>query len=338
MVFRPSLQSRRARRRPGRALERNVSISTYSSVPRARVITLRWGWLLGLGLGELALAHQLAAPVSGRRRAAGGCRRAAGRRGCRRRGRRRWCRASVDERRGDRRPHPGARRGRCATARGCGGWPGGSSSRSASVGAGADQVEPRRTPRRTSARRSRRPGAPPMPSATMKSGERIRYESSLERRTFPVWVTPAESTTRDGHARGPVRELGLADRDDVAGDQAAHAAEAVAVHERAVGRAQVLDDVARPGRGRSGHGGRKHTRRRRAGYRGRRHVRRPGRGRSRSRSPPRSSGLARPPGAARAGRGGVLSAAGRLTGRSTMLSWPTVMSREATRITRQMKR
>ena len=40
--------------------------------------------------------------------------------------------------------------------------------------------------------------APPMPSATMNSGPRSRYESSLERRTWPVWVWPALSTIPSG--------------------------------------------------------------------------------------------------------------------------------------------
>src|SRR6185437_12230644 len=48
---------------------------------------------------------------------------------------------------------------------------------------------------------------------------------------------------RGSRAR-PVGELRLADRDDVAGDEAADPDEAVAVHVGAVRRPQILDDVA----------------------------------------------------------------------------------------------
>ena len=58
IVFRPSLH--RSTTSPSAATTVNVSTSTESSVPSARVITLRWGWCSASSLAQLALAHQLA--------------------------------------------------------------------------------------------------------------------------------------------------------------------------------------------------------------------------------------------------------------------------------------
>ena len=110
---------------------------------------------------------------------------------------------------------------------------------------------------------------------------------------------------------GSVLELRLADRDDVAALKAAAGPRLGRRSRTSRWSSSDPRPRPRPGRGRTGHGGRKHTHRPRAGYRGPRHARRRGRARDRSRFRAGSSGLAttsepRPPPGRRLERRGPL--------------------------------
>src|SRR4051812_16369787 len=85
--------------------------------------------------------------------------------------------------------------------------------------------------------------APPIPSATAKSGERAWNASSLARRWRPVSVRSKCSATRSISPPSTVHvgELAVADPHAVAGVQRLRAAEELLVEVRAVRRAEVLE-------------------------------------------------------------------------------------------------
>ena len=130
----------------------------------------------------------------------------------------------VDDRGGDRRPHPGQR-----------GVVVGEVVDLAVRGLDRLPQEPLRAARRAGRGRRRRPRpceatspawAPPIPSATTKIGARTKNESSLALRWRPVSVRNAWSSTRSTAHPRLEPELGVADPDDVAVDQLRLAGEA----------------------------------------------------------------------------------------------------------------
>src|SRR3712207_589747 len=87
--------------------------------------------------------------------------------------------------------------------------------------------------------------APPIPSATTKIGERASSASSLAERWRPVSLLAKWSATLSMPSQD-VGELGVADPDAVPRVQRLGPAQRLAVEERAVGRAHVLEDHRRP--------------------------------------------------------------------------------------------
>src|SRR5438876_6625921 len=84
--------------------------------------------------------------------------------------------------------------------------------------------------------------APPIPSATAKTGARSRYESSLLCRCRPTSVRLAFSTTCRATASLLVAVLGVADPDRVARLELLRAVDLALVQVGAVCRAEVLDE------------------------------------------------------------------------------------------------
>ena len=161
----------------------------------------------------------------------------AGTRASRRRGRSRRV-PSLDERDGHRRAHPGGGRVARRRARRRGGSPPGSASTTRS--------SPRRRRRSSSSaaaasRDATSPAcAPPIPSATAKSGGSQTYASSLCRRLRPGSVAAACARASCARTSAPSRRCGRRRR----ASSRCGCVDRIAVHERAVRRADVLDPDA----------------------------------------------------------------------------------------------
>ena len=257
---RPSEQSRKTS--PVSAAIVNVSTSTSGSVPSARVITERCGWRLRLLGRELAAPHQLgdervvlgqllqlAVADQVRARVADVPERDL------RRSRRARRSSSCPCRR---------RSGRCSSGRRRAGSPPGSRRRSAAL---PPSSAPLSFSAAAASREATSPAcAPPIPSATAKSGGSTTYESSLlpalaagigrrHRRDAPrasrvsylSSVSPTRTTSPCASRRGRSSR--------------------VAVHERAVRRAEVLRPRRRPAAARSARGAPTRTRPSRSGCR-----------------------------------------------------------------------
>ena len=120
----------------------------------------------------------------------------------------------VHQRGGDRGAHAGGVAGRGARARGCGGWPRRWSAAATPRSPSPGRVSVRVMASTASAEATSPALAPPMPSATTKSGDATRCESSLERRTWPDVGGRRRSRRRSsasGRSRRAVGHLGAAD-------------------------------------------------------------------------------------------------------------------------------